>query len=200
VLPKVGGSAASIEKQVKLLRAAGYAVDVVLVDLPPAETWRRMIGRFLDTGRIIPPDVMQKGIDGAPATYDLLKEKGVAHGYAKIDNSPARGEPRGIVEDDAGILPASIRGEIWAAERRGNGSDLGQARGGGARTGVEGTGRADPGLTEAANRLAAEYSDLEITMPDGATYSARDLLADLDTDAVTDAVLQGCAITPNTGD
>ncbi len=109
VLPKVGGSSPSIERLITRLREdGGYRVDVVLVDTSPAETWRRMIGRFVSTGRIIPPDVMQKGIDGAPRTYETLKQKGSAHGFARIDNSPGLGEPRGIVEDAGGLVPPSL--------------------------------------------------------------------------------------------
>lgn len=59
-------------------------------------------------GRLIPPDVMQKGIDGAPRAYEILKEKGSANGFARIDNSPGLGEPRRVIEDDTGILPATL--------------------------------------------------------------------------------------------
>jgi hypothetical protein len=108
VLPKVGGRAASIERQVSGLKSLGYQVDLVLVDLPPDAAWRRMIGRFVATGRIIPPEVMQRGIDGAPLTYDLLKQKGIADAYAKIDNTPGPDQPRGVIEDDGGILPEEL--------------------------------------------------------------------------------------------
>lgn len=39
------------------------------------------------------PDVMQKGSDGAPRTYEILKEKGSANGFAMIDNSPGSANP-----------------------------------------------------------------------------------------------------------
>ena len=86
---------------------------------PGAETWRRMIGRFVSTGRIILPDVMQKGIDGAPRTYDILKQKGAAAGFARIDNSPGLGQPRGIVEDGAGILPEGAVSQPHVSRRDG---------------------------------------------------------------------------------
>jgi len=194
VLPKVGGSERSIADLAAGLRGRGYSVDIVLVDVPPAETWRRMIGRFVATGRLIPPDVMQKGIDGAPRTYDLLKKKGVAHGYAKIDNGPAPGQPRGIIEDDAGILPAAaIRREASPADAGRNGGNgrppLSEA--------VRGDG-ADPGLTIPDDDLAAlraEYDGLAVKYGE-TEFNARDMLDDLDADDAADAVIQACAITP----
>lgn len=106
VLPKVGGNTASIDGLISSLKDAGYRVDVVEVVVPEAVAMDRMITRGDKTGRFIPAEVMADGIDGAPKTYQLLKAKGAADGYARIDNAPDRGQPRGILEDDSEILHA----------------------------------------------------------------------------------------------
>jgi Zeta toxin/D-alanyl-D-alanine carboxypeptidase len=108
LLPKVGASAGSIRRQIADLRSAGYRVDVIHVQVPPGEAWRRSISRFLQTGRLIPPRVMEEGIAASGKTYDTLKAEGAADAFARIDNTPPRGEPRRILEDPAGILPADL--------------------------------------------------------------------------------------------
>lgn len=131
VLPKVGGKAGSIEKLTARLKAEGYSVNVALVDVPADEAWRRMIGRWRATGRIIPPGFMAEAIDGPPRTYDVLKSKGAADGFARIDNSPGLGEPRRILEDPQGIVPADLGGVGSVrrdAVRPGDGPGEGAAR------------------------------------------------------------------------
>jgi hypothetical protein len=108
VLPKVGAAPASIEMLIGRLKADGYTVDLVSVDVDGAEAWRRMIGRWRDTGRIIPPDFMAEVIGRPRQTYEALKAKGAADGYAEIDNSPARGEPRIVREDTGDALPPDL--------------------------------------------------------------------------------------------
>lgn len=53
----------------------------------------KILERGPHDGRFIPPDVRQKGSDGAPRTYEILKEKGSANGFAMIDNSPGSANP-----------------------------------------------------------------------------------------------------------
>ena len=84
----------------------GYRVETVLVDVPADEAWRRMIGRGHATGQFIPPDIMAAEIDGAPRTYQTLKESNRADAYARIENTPGLGEPRGILENPHDILAA----------------------------------------------------------------------------------------------
>lgn len=105
VLPKVGGKAASIARLAETLKASGYRVEVVEVAVPPRTAVERMLGRFENTGRLIPPEVLAEGIDGAPKTYQFLKENNLADAYAKIDNSPALGQARVILENEGASLP-----------------------------------------------------------------------------------------------
>lgn len=206
VLPKVGGSPEKMAKQVADLQEFGYRVDVILVDVQPVEAWRRMIGRFRATGRLIPPAVMEKGIAGAPKTYDALKLEGTANAFAKIDNSPGLGQPRRIVEDDAGIVPADL-----GRNGRDRNADLGRGNGSPARQEgqpgqvgpssepADGPTRPAADLEAAAMLADARASigdDWTIDLPDGTTVSAREFLDDLDADAQLDAAVRACAITP----
>jgi hypothetical protein len=146
LLPKLGGSPASIERLVARLKEDGYEVDLFEIVTAPGVVIDRMIGRGVATGRFIPPGVMADGIDGAPRTYQILKAKGIADGYARIDNNAALGQPRGILEGGP---------EVSADVAGGNGSDRGSYIGSDVRTpeGAEGsrqglTPRADPGAPD----------------------------------------------------
>lgn len=203
VLPKVGATPGSIEQLASRLAANGYRVDLVLIDVPGDEAIRRMIGRFIATGRIIPLDVLQKGVDGAKTTYQLLKSKEFIHAYSHIDNSPGLGQPRRAVEDPAQILEEIARGNRGDGNARpGRG-----VQGGGSEDLTEAAPAADTPETAlpmeaAADPIAATRADLgafaevEIDLPDGTTARAGDLLDDLEADRQFDAFLQACATTP----
>jgi dephospho-CoA kinase len=92
VIPKVGGKFSGIENTIKALKAKGYTVDVALMDVPPAEAFRRMIGRYINSGRLIPPHYFDS-VSSAPAkVFEELKQKGSQDGIGKI-------------QSDRGILP-----------------------------------------------------------------------------------------------
>lgn len=109
ILPKVGDRAASIEKQIRNLKSAGYSVDLVLMDVEAKEAFGRMIGRFLSTGRLVVPDIAIAAGTKPPGVYQELKKKGVADGYALIDNNVAYEEDPIIVETK-GPLAESLFG------------------------------------------------------------------------------------------
>ena len=206
VLPKVGGKAGSIERTINLLKRAGYRVDLVEVVTPPGMAIERMLGRFKATGRIIPPQIMAEGIDGAPATYQLLKQKGIADAYAQIDNAPGLGQPRGILEDDEGILHAFAgrdRGNRNAQPRRaGTASDRGrdhQARITGSDTAAIAAPDAAPDAAAdaiASARAALEVDpDLTLRMgdgPDAPEVRLADILDDLDQDSALTRAMTSC--------
>ena len=181
IIPKVGGSPAGIRKVIDRLRAAGYKIDVQLVDVAPDESWRRMIGRFVKTGRLIPPKVLKDGIEGAPKTYELLKAEGYADGFAKIDNTPGLGQPRGIIEDSATFSPAFL-GRDGGNGIAGNGTErspMGEDAGG--------QGRDQDALT----------SPTEITLDisgDQVTRSTGDVAADIDAERGLEDTLNACTM------
>lgn len=90
VWPKIGDDPAQIRGLIADLKAAGYKVNLIDVSVTADESLRRMIGRFLRTGRLIPPEFMAKVGELPGKTYDLLKKEAIADGYARIDaNGPA---------------------------------------------------------------------------------------------------------------
>lgn len=104
VFPKVGGSPGSIRKAVERFKADGYTVEIVNMDVSPENAYRRMIGRFAKTGRIIPPAYLDAVGTGPSQTYRTLKEERQADGFAEIDNNGGIGEPKPVT-DTAGRNP-----------------------------------------------------------------------------------------------
>lgn len=103
VIPKVGGNEAGIRKLVLALQGQGYRVDLVGMNVTYDNAFRRMVGRFLKTGRLINPAYVEDVGVKPSATYRTLREQGVADGYAEIDGNGAIGEiPRLL--DDGGAL------------------------------------------------------------------------------------------------
>jgi hypothetical protein len=96
----VGENAASIEKLTALLKDRGYSVNLLNMAVPPDIAKRRMYGRFVATGHIIPTKYLDDVGVRPSATYAEMKEKGVADGYAEIDNSGLVGAAR--ITDRAG--------------------------------------------------------------------------------------------------
>lgn len=90
VVPKVGASAASIEATVARWKAAGYSVDLVNMAVTKETAYSRMIGRFVEQGRLIAPDYVDHVGDKPSATFRELQQKGIADGYAEIDFNGGR--------------------------------------------------------------------------------------------------------------
>lgn len=134
VLPKVGDNPTKMENEVRKLKAAGYSVDLVLMDVEPKEAFARMIGRFIGTGRLVNPDIAIAAGEKPPSTYRALREKGVADGYTQIDNNVGLEEDPIIVEA-RGSLSQSLFG--LGTEQRGAGSPSGEM-GAGQRASSEG--------------------------------------------------------------
>lgn len=209
VLPKVGGSVGSIEALAEKLARNGYMVNLVLADVPGDVALQRMIGRFVATGRIIPLDIMNKGIDGAANTYQMLKARSFINAYSHIDNTPGIGQPRRIIEDPAEILPADTRGH--GADRNGqpgprvqqSGPEAVRPAGTAEQTPTPGlTVTADPIMDQAAidafdaasaiDAARAGLGAFTIDMPDGTRLTFAEALDDLDLDADTDFQITFC--------
>jgi predicted kinase len=98
VLPKVGHSASSIRDVISLYKNKGYKVRLVNMDVTPENAFQRMIRRFVSTGRIIPPEYLDRVGSNPSATYKTLKQEGLADGYAEIDNNGGFNEPKTVRE------------------------------------------------------------------------------------------------------
>jgi len=104
VIPKVGGKAASIERTIALLKSKGYEVSIVDMKVGPTEAMKRMIARFISTKRLIPPDYVRATGDNPSKTYDAIKQKGLADGYARIDNEGPRDAFKDVLEDTGNLF------------------------------------------------------------------------------------------------
>ena len=104
VIPKVGGKPGSIQRIIKKLKANGYRVDLVGMDVSYINARNRMFMRFLNTGRYIPLEYIKEVGDGPMNTYNILKKEGLADGYTHIDNNGQRGQPKPVIEDTGQLL------------------------------------------------------------------------------------------------
>ncbi len=98
VLPKVGHSASSIRKVISLYKDKGYKVRLVNMDVTPENAYQRMIGRFVSSGRIIPPAYLDAVGANPSATFRTLRQEGAADGYAEIDNNGGFNDPKEVRE------------------------------------------------------------------------------------------------------
>ncbi len=97
-LPKVGHTASSIRKTISLYKEQGYTVRLVNMDVSPENAYQRMMMRFVKTGRIIPPEYLDRVGANPTATYRTLKQEGVADGYAEIDNNGGFKDPKTVTD------------------------------------------------------------------------------------------------------
>jgi len=122
VIPQVGHNADKLRAKIQRLQDAGYNVQLLDVAVPAEEAAIRMFRRFGATGRILPVEKLNTVGDNPSRTYDLLKEEGVADGYARIDNSVGERDPRPVIEDDAGLFEGTDLRLAEGGGRRGSGS------------------------------------------------------------------------------
>lgn len=93
IIPRVGGSLDSVRGYIDKLSRAGYRVNLVNLTVDPAEAYRRMIRRFLKTGRIIGSDYFS-GIGTKPReNYYIAKGEGKLHEAVDIDGNAPPGHP-----------------------------------------------------------------------------------------------------------
>jgi predicted ABC-type ATPase len=125
IVPKVGGSPGSIRKAIARFKAAGYEVEIINMSVTADEAYRRMIGRFISTGRLIPPAYVREVGDNPSATFRTLKEEGQADGYAEIDNNGGIDAPKTIGEISGRNPFAGSRYDLQPGGREGSNADAG---------------------------------------------------------------------------
>jgi len=106
LLPRVGGKENfnQIKNTIKQLKNNDYNVNLVLVDVDTSNSLQRMLTRFAETGRLLPPSYLES-IGNTPIdTYNRLQYEADQHAW--IDNN---GKPnQEIIRQNTGILPPSI--------------------------------------------------------------------------------------------
>ena len=102
IIPKVGHKANSFETETKLLRAKGYEIELMYMNVDPKKAIMRMVNRFIITGRLIEMGYI-KSIGNKPQlVYNQMKGK--FNGYAEIDNNQPFGETPTIKEQSTKSL------------------------------------------------------------------------------------------------
>jgi predicted kinase len=91
VIPRTGGKQSDIADIMTLLEDAGYEIDLILMDVTIDNAHKRMIGRFIGTGRLINPQIIYDIGDNPQITYNALKGRAKRHG--EIDNNGAPDAP-----------------------------------------------------------------------------------------------------------
>lgn len=91
VIPRTGGKLETVAEIFEQLELMGYEIDLVLMDVSIDNAHKRMIGRFIGTGRLINPQVIYDIGDNPQITYNALKGRAKRHG--EIDNNGAPDAP-----------------------------------------------------------------------------------------------------------
>lgn len=128
ILPKVGADPVKMRRDIRSLEADGYEVHLVEMRVAPDEAFRRMIRRFIETGRLVDPSYALGVADRLTLTHVALREEGIADGYQAFDNNVPFGSSPILIE------------QIPNPERR---PDPGQRANDGSVPRVEGVGRAE---------------------------------------------------------
>lgn len=103
VLPRVGGNYKVIDQIVSMAKQSGYSVYMHYVELSREKALGRMLDRFINTGRFMAPEIIDKydnSIDGnkIEKTYEYFKKGGNINGYSKWNNDVGRGESPILIE------------------------------------------------------------------------------------------------------
>jgi predicted kinase len=90
VIPTVGSSPDKVLAKADQLRAAGYDVQLLNMDVAAEDAGQRMLLRSAGTGRHIPLDVFNKDAQGAVDTFGILRHnpKGAFDGVSQVANGP----------------------------------------------------------------------------------------------------------------
>ena len=100
VFPKVGGNLRKIEKTIRKAKRYGYKVYVHYVDLSRNKALGRMLSRFIETGRFLSPDLIEK--------YDNVREGNrILNTYNKLKE---RCDFNGRNDEGTMFMSAGIRG------------------------------------------------------------------------------------------
>jgi predicted ABC-type ATPase len=130
LLERVGDQAQSLRDSAAELRAAGYRVDLVFIDVSPDEAVRRASGRFLARGRFISPSVYARILGGPERAFAELAAEANFDGIVRID---ANGPPdQARIVDALGDVDALTTTFAGAGIRDGRQSGFDGRRGGSA--------------------------------------------------------------------
>jgi adenylate kinase family enzyme len=113
VWPRTGYTAGSIRRIAENLKAHGYSVDLINVDVSEDEAARRVVKRYLKTGRMVQARFLKEARERAHNTYEELKRDGLADRYAELDSTEAWPWP--VLQDGEAV--SGLLGRDGAAVR-----------------------------------------------------------------------------------
>lgn len=116
VHPIIGKDAESVGRLVDEMLSLGYTVNVRLVHIPAKESLKRVIARFQEEGRLVPPSYVMSIGDAPIKTFDNLKQREGINAYSYFDNNVKIGQEPIIIESND---PA------YAPTKNGSGDDAG---------------------------------------------------------------------------
>ena len=90
VIPRIGSNPDNVLKTVEQLKAKGYDVQLLNMDVPAEEAGKRMLLRSAGTGRHIPVNIFNEDAQGAIDTFNVLKSnsRGLFDGISQVANGP----------------------------------------------------------------------------------------------------------------
>lgn len=89
IWPRTGSTSTSIRRIAETAKAHGYSVDLINIDASEDEAARRVVKRFLQTGRMVQARIVKEARTRAHKTHEELKRDGVANRYAELDSTEA---------------------------------------------------------------------------------------------------------------
>lgn len=193
VYPKVGSKFNELANVIKKAKDFGYTVNVHFMDLDREIALGRMINRFIEKGRFLQLEIVDKYFDSngnslIAQNYEKLKKEEIIDGYSKWDNNVERGESAKLVESSLEADFArgyQLAGE-WSADKSGvdagrNGHTVRRSSRAdvcvGKKTGFYSVGhRADPGDEPAQNTSRSQISSQSGSDAERAKVSVRTAL------------------------
>ena len=87
VIPIVGKSPKSAEKYLRLLKEAGYQVNLSFNDVSAVNSAKRATTRYIETGRFLSPEYIASIGNKPQLTYEELKRRNEFDSYTRYDNN-----------------------------------------------------------------------------------------------------------------
>lgn len=106
VLPKIGSNADKLLKHyIEPAKEAGYTVNIHFVDLDRNKALGRMLNRFIEDGRFLDPNLIEKYAplnqeNHVQQSYEQLKENPLISGFSMWNNDVSRGERPILIEHE----------------------------------------------------------------------------------------------------
>ena len=119
VLPVVGAKASSVETYIGIAKKMGYDVNVHLNELSNAKATGRLLLRYFNDKRFIPPSVVTEKGNKPTEVYEQIKQRGDVDGYTRWNNDVAKGKRPILSESSRGNELFSQYSASWRASRGG---------------------------------------------------------------------------------